>query len=72
MITPLVGDDDVTPTTTRDRGRLGLLAEHDFRQLFVADSGSRLGTQIGVLALPLDAHAADRRTDRRGVRSGQG
>jgi MFS family permease len=37
------------------RLRLGLLREHDFRQLFVADTISQLGTQISMLALPLVA-----------------
>jgi MFS family permease len=37
------------------RGRLGLLRQHDFRQLFVADSVSHIGNQISVLALPLVA-----------------
>jgi MFS family permease len=35
--------------------RLGLLREHDFRQLFVADTISQLGTQVSMLALPLVA-----------------
>ena len=35
--------------------RLGLLREHDFRQLFVADTISQLGTQVSQLALPLVA-----------------
>lgn len=52
---------DVTPTASAARRR-GLLGERDFRQLFIADSGSQLGTQIGMLALPLVAavtlHAA--------------
>jgi MFS family permease len=47
-------DDVMSPATTM-RSRLGLLGEHDFRQLFIADSGSQLGTQIGMLALPLVA-----------------
>jgi MFS family permease len=34
---------------------LGLLVEHDFRQLFVADTVSQLGTQVSLLALPLVA-----------------
>jgi MFS family permease len=45
---------DVTPAVSAARPR-GLLGEHDFRQLFIADSGSQLGTQIGMLALPLVA-----------------
>jgi MFS family permease len=35
--------------------RLGLLREHDFRQLFLADVISQLGSQISLLALPLIA-----------------
>jgi len=35
--------------------RWGLLREHDFRQLFVADTVSQFGTQISALALPLVA-----------------
>nr|PZM90243.1 MAG: MFS transporter [Thermocrispum agreste] len=35
--------------------RLGLLRDHDFRQLFVADSFSQVGTQITLIALPLVA-----------------
>jgi MFS family permease len=35
--------------------RLGLLREHDFRQLLLADTISQLGTQISFLALPLVA-----------------
>jgi MFS family permease len=35
--------------------RLGLLREHDFRQLFIADTISQLGTQVTLLALPLVA-----------------
>jgi MFS family permease len=35
--------------------RLGLLREHDFRQLFVADTISQIGTQVSLLALPLVA-----------------
>ena len=54
-IMPPVSDDDVTRTASPGRRRLGLLAEHDFRQLFIADSGSQLGTQVGMLALPLVA-----------------
>ena len=46
---------DVTSTASTSGPRLGLLGEHDFRQLFIADSGSQLGTQIGMLALPLVA-----------------
>jgi len=34
---------------------LGLLREHDFRQLFVADTVSQLGSQVSLLALPLVA-----------------
>ena len=37
------------------RRRLGLLCEHDFRQLFVADTISQVGNQISLLALPLVA-----------------
>ncbi len=53
--TPPARHDDVTPTISPGRRRLGLLGEHDFRQLFIADSGSQLGTQVGMLALPLVA-----------------
>lgn len=35
--------------------KLGLLREHDFRQLFLADTISQLGTQVSILALPLVA-----------------
>ncbi len=35
------------------KARLGLLREHDFRQLFIADTISQVGTQITLLALPL-------------------
>ena len=35
--------------------RLGLLHEHDFRQLFVADTISQIGSEISLLALPLVA-----------------
>jgi MFS family permease len=35
--------------------RLGLLREHDFRQLFVADTISQIGSQVSMLALPLVA-----------------
>ena len=54
-IMPPVSDDDVTREASPGRRRLGLLAEHDFRQLFIADSGSQLGMQVGMLALPLVA-----------------
>lgn len=37
------------------RRRWGLLRDHDFRQLFIADTVSQFGTQISVLALPLVA-----------------
>jgi MFS family permease len=37
------------------RNRLGVLADFDFRQLFVADTVSQLGTQVTQLALPLVA-----------------
>src|SRR5690348_2902628 len=36
-------------------GRLGLLHEHDFRQLFVADTISQVGSEISLLAVPLVA-----------------
>lgn len=36
-------------------GRLGLLREYDFRQLFVADTVSQVGSQVSLLALPLVA-----------------
>jgi MFS family permease len=35
--------------------RFGLLREHDFRQLFLADTISQVGTQVTLLALPLGA-----------------
>ncbi|GAA2621787.1 MFS transporter [Dactylosporangium fulvum] len=35
--------------------RSGLLREHDFRQLFAADTISQVGTQVSMLALPLVA-----------------
>ncbi|HKE63518.1 MAG TPA: MFS transporter [Micromonosporaceae bacterium] len=37
------------------RARLGILTEFDFRQLFVADTVSQLGTMVTQLALPLVA-----------------
>jgi MFS family permease len=37
------------------KSRFGLLREHDFRQLFVADTISQIGTQVTQLALPLVA-----------------
>jgi MFS family permease len=37
------------------RRRLGLLSQHDFRQLYFADTISQLGTQVSLLALPLVA-----------------
>jgi MFS family permease len=37
------------------RRGLGLLREFDFRQLFVADTVSQVGTQVSMLALPLVA-----------------
>lgn len=37
------------------RSPFGLLRERNFRQLFLADTGSQLGTQISNLALPLAA-----------------
>ncbi len=40
-----------TRPTTRPRG--GLLRQHDFRQLFLGDSVSQVGTQMTVLALPV-------------------
>lgn len=46
--------DDVVAASPA-KSRLGLLRERDFRQLFLADSGSQFGTQIGWLALPLVA-----------------
>jgi MFS family permease len=36
-------------------GLLGLLREHDFRQLFVANTISQVGSEISLLALPLAA-----------------
>lgn len=39
----------------RPRPRLGLLGDHDFRHLFLADTVSQLGSQITLLALPLVA-----------------
>jgi len=35
--------------------RWGLLRDHDFRQLFVADTISQVGSQVSLLALPLVA-----------------
>jgi MFS family permease len=37
------------------RNRLGVLADFDFRQLFLADTVSQVGTQVTQLALPLVA-----------------
>src|SRR5262245_47584917 len=37
------------------RSRLGILAEFDFRQLFIADTVSQLGAQVTQIALPLVA-----------------
>jgi MFS family permease len=50
-------DQDATavPADPVAGGRLGLLREHDFRQLYVADTISQLGTQVSLLALPLVA-----------------
>jgi MFS family permease len=49
----------VTLARVRERtigpSRIGLLREHDFRQLFLADTISQLGTQVSMLALPLVA-----------------
>ena len=39
----------------RPRPRLGLLGDHDFRHLFLADTVSQVGSQITLLALPLVA-----------------
>jgi MFS family permease len=39
----------------KGRRGLGLLREFDFRQLFVADTISQIGTQVSMLALPLVA-----------------
>lgn len=36
-------------------GRFGVLHDHDFRQLFFADTISQLGSQVSLLALPLVA-----------------
>ncbi|MBF8188386.1 MFS transporter [Nonomuraea sp. K274] len=38
--------------------RFGLLREHDFRRLFLADTASQAGTQVLMLALPLVAVTA--------------
>jgi MFS family permease len=35
------------------KARFGLLRDHDFRQLFIADTISQVGTQVTLLALPL-------------------
>jgi len=43
------------PQAPARRSRWGLLRQHDFRQLFLADAGSQFGFQIGMLALPLVA-----------------
>jgi MFS family permease len=40
------------------RRGLGLLGEHDFRQLYVANTISQVGSQVSVLALPLVAVVA--------------
>src|SRR5438132_8388553 len=45
----------MTESATVARSRWGLLREHDFRQLFFADTISQIGTQVSVLALPLVA-----------------
>src|SRR5262249_45941826 len=37
------------------RRHLGVLQEHDFRQLFVANTISQIGSQVSLLALPLVA-----------------
>jgi MFS family permease len=37
------------------RARLGLLRQHDFRQLFIADAISQTGSQVTMIALPLVA-----------------
>jgi MFS family permease len=41
----------VTESVRRPRG--GLFRHHDFRQLFIGDSISQLGTQLSLLALPV-------------------
>jgi MFS family permease len=43
---------DLHPPRT---SRLGLFRDHDFSQLFVADTISQLGSQVSILALPLVA-----------------
>jgi MFS family permease len=45
----------VSASAGKRAGRLGLLVQHDFRQLYVADTISQLGTQVSLLALPLVA-----------------
>jgi MFS family permease len=50
---PAVTDREAAGTVARSRW--GLLREHDFRQLFVADTISQIGTQVSILALPLVA-----------------
>jgi len=35
--------------------KLGVLRDHDFRQLFAADTISQIGSQVTILALPLVA-----------------
>lgn len=45
----------MTESTAPPAGRFGVLRDHDFRQLFLADTISQLGSQISVLALPLIA-----------------
>ena len=42
-------------SSAKNKSRWGLLRQHDFRQLFLADAGSQFGLQIGMLALPLVA-----------------
>ncbi|GIH17579.1 MFS transporter [Rugosimonospora africana] len=49
------GDADARPARGPLRRRLGLLDQHDFRQLYLADTISQLGAQVTLLALPLVA-----------------
>src|SRR4051812_14276335 len=47
----MTGAPPTEPEPTRLRG--GLLRHHDFRQLFIGDSLSQVGTQLTMLAIPI-------------------
>ena len=47
------GGVDTALTDARTRSRWGLFGHHDFRQLWIGDTISQVGTQLTVLALPV-------------------